>query len=354
MAALRLSDIADRLGLPLQGEDAEVIGVNTLEGASTDEISFLANPKYADQLASTRACAVIVSQEHAGEVRRALISRNPYQDFGRVLELFAQPQGSFSGVSPLAFIHPEARLGDDVTVYPFAYIGPRTVIGSGCSLFPGVYVGEDCHIGQGTTLYPNAVLMAGTRIGDHCILHPGCVLGADGFGFARTPGGIQKIPQVGRVSIGNDVEVGANAAIDRAVLDTTRVGDGTKIDNLVQLGHNVQVGRNGFIVSQVGISGSTHIGDNCTFAGQVGIAGHLHIGNNVTIGPKSGVAKSIPSDVVVGGMPAVAQRTYMRTLALMPQFPDVFKRLSRLEKELEKLQGESEKSQDSVLKKTPA
>ena len=157
--------------------------------------------------------------------------------------------------------------------------------------------------------------------------------------FARTPAGIQKIPQVGKVTIGNAVEVGANAAIDRAVLDATRIGDGTKIDNLAQIGHNVQIGRNGFVVSQVGISGSTTVGDNCTFAGQVGIAGHLHIGDNVTIGPQSGVAKDIPSDVVVGGTPTVDQRTYMRTLALMPRFPELFKRLSKLEKELEELKG---------------
>ncbi len=338
MTVLRLYDIADRLGLTLQGDDAEITGVNTLENATPDEISFLANPKYSEQLADTRACAVIVTPEHAGQVRRALISHNPYQDFGRVLELFALPQGSFSGVSPMAFIHPEAVLGNNVTVYPFAYIGPGAVIGAGCVLFPGVYVGENCQLGQDTTVYPNAVLMAGTQVGDHCILHAGCVLGADGFGFARTPGGVQKIPQLGHVSLGNNVEVGANTTIDRAVLKATRIGNGTKVDNLVQIGHNVQVGQNGFIVSQVGISGSTHIGDNCTFAGQVGIAGHLHIGNNVTIGPKSGVAKSIRDNVVVGGIPTVDQKTYMRTLALMPRFPDVFKRLSRLEKELEKFQ----------------
>ena len=323
MAARKLSEIAARLGLTLQGDDAEVIGVNTLEGAGPDEVSFLANPKYADQLAETRAGAVIVRPEHAGDVRRALISENPYQDFGRVLELFAAPQGSFSGISPLAFIHP----------------GPHAKVGSGAKLFPGVYVGENVSIGKGTTIYPNAVLMAGTHVGEGCILHPGSVLGADGFGFARTPAGIQKIPQVGKVAIGNAVEVGANAAIDRAVLDVTRIGDGTKIDNLAQIGHNVQIGRNGFIVSQVGISGSTTVGDNCTFAGQVGIAGHLHIGDNVTIGPQSGVAKDIPSDVVVGGTPTVDQRTYMRTLALMPRFPELFKRLSKLEKELEDLKG---------------
>ena len=165
MVARKLSEIAAQLGLILQGDDAEVIGVNTLEGAGPDEVSFLANPKYADQLAATRAGAVIVSPEHAGDVRRALISENPYQDFGRVLELFAAPQGSFSGISPLAFIHPDAELGDGVTVYPFVYIGPHAKVGSGVKLFPGVYVGENVRIGKGTTVYPNAVLMAGTHVG---------------------------------------------------------------------------------------------------------------------------------------------------------------------------------------------
>ena len=337
MASRKLSEIADLLGLILQGEDIAVIGVNTLEGAGPDEVSFLANPKYADQLAATRAGAVLVRPEHAGDVKRALISENPYQDFGRILELFASPQGSFSGISPLAFIHPDASVAPDATVYPFVYIGANAIVESAVTLFSGVYVGEYARLGKGTTAYPNAVIMAGTQVGESCILHPGSVLGADGFGFARTPAGIQKIPQVGRVAIGRQVEVGANATVDRAVLDTTRVGDGTKIDNLAQIGHNVQIGRNGFIVSQVGISGSTIIGDNCTLAGQVGVAGHLHIGDNVTIGPQSGVARDIPSDVTVGGTPAVDQRTYMRTLTLMPKYPDIFKRLSKLEKELEEL-----------------
>ena len=181
MVARKLSEIAARLGLTLQGEDADVIGVNTLEGAGPDEVSFLANPKYADQLAATRAGAVIVRPEHAGDVKRALISENPYQDFGRVLELFAAPQGSFSGISPLAFIHPEAAVGEGATVYPFVYIGPHAVVESGVKLFPGVYVGENVRVGKGTTVYPNAVLMAGTHVGEGCILHPGSVLGADGF-----------------------------------------------------------------------------------------------------------------------------------------------------------------------------
>lgn len=333
----KLSDIANVLGLELRGQDREVTGANTLEAAGPEEISFLANPKYTGQLSSTRAGAVIVRPEHAADVATALVSENPYFDFGRVLGLFAKPQGSFSGISDKAHIDPEATLGDGCTVYPFVYIGPRARIGAGTTLFPGCYVGEDCSVGAGCLLYPNVVLMAGTQVGDDAILHPGVVLGADGFGFARTDFGIQKIPQIGTVSLGSDVEVGANTCIDRSVLGVTRVGDSTKIDNLVQLGHNVEMGRECMIVSQVGISGSTKVGDRVTMAGQVGVAGHLSIGEGVTIGPKSGVARDIPAGETVGGAPAVDRSTYMRTLLVMPKLPEMYKRLNKLEKELQDL-----------------
>ncbi len=336
-----LSTIAAALGLSIRGDgqDIEITGINTLDAAGPNELSFLANPKYTAKLASTRAGAVIVRPEHADQVSRALVSESPYQDFGRALSLFAVKQGSFTGISELAFVHPDASIRADVTIYPFAYIGPDAVVGKGSVLFPGVYVGERCTVGERCILYPNVVLMAGTTLGNNCILHPGAVLGADGFGFSRTPLGIQKIPQTGHVQIGESVEIGANTTIDRAVLAKTEVGDNTKIDNLVQLGHNVTVGRECFVVSQVGVAGSTAIGDGCTLAGQVGIAGHLHIGDNVTLGPKTGVAQDIPDNVTMGGSPAVPQGTYMRTLALMPHFPELFKRVSRLEKLLENMNG---------------
>lgn len=334
---LTVSAIAAKLGLTLKGEDREVTGVNTLEKAGPSEISFLANAKYAQFLPATRAGTVIVSEEYADKVASALVSPNPYMDFGRVLALFAKPQGSFSGVAELAFIHSEAKLGENVTVYPFAYIGPRSVIGAGSVIYPGCYIGEDCALGENTTLYPNAALMAGTVLGKNCVVHPGAVLGADGFGFARTPFGIQKIPQVGSVALGDNVEFGANAAVDRAVLGTTSIGNGTKVDNLVQIGHNVTIGKESFIVSQVGISGSTKIGDRATLAGQVGIAGHLTIGNDVTIGPQSGVARDIPDNTTCGGTPCVDGKTFMRTLAVMPKLPDMHKRLRQMENEIKEL-----------------
>lgn len=334
---LTASFIAEKLGLTLRGEDREITGINTLENAGPGDISFLANPKYAQFLSATRAGAVIVSEEYAGAVATALVSANPYFDFARAVGFFAKPQGGFTGISELASVDKDARLGNTVTIYPFAYVGPRAVIGDGCRVFPGCYIGEDCLVGGGSLLYPNSVLMAGTVLGKGCILHPGSVLGADGFGFVRTPMGIQKIPQIGTVGIGDGVEIGANAAVDRAVLGMTSIGDNTKVDNLVQLGHNVTVGKECFIVSQVGVSGSTKIGDRATLAGQVGVAGHLTIGNDVTIGPQSGVAKDIPANTTCGGSPCVDGKTYMRTLVTMPKLPDMHKRLNLLEGEVKAL-----------------
>lgn len=340
--AKKLSEIANVLGLELRGQDCDIIGVNTLEAAGPHEISFLANPRYADKVSACKAAAIIIAADSVHAVpshAAALVSENPYFDFGRTLALFAKPQGSFTGISDAAFIHPDAVLGDNCTVYPNVYIGPRAHIGANVQLFPGTYIGEDCTVGARSILYPNVTLMAGIVVGEDCILHAGVVLGADGFGFVPTPMGIQKIPQIGTVHIGNDVEIGANTTIDRAVMGITCVGDGTKIDNQVMLGHNVEVGKNCIIVSQVGVSGSTKIGDQVTIAGQAGIAGHLTIGNNVTIGPISGVAQDIPDGKTMGGTPAVDQRTYMRTLAVMPKLPDLFKRCSKLEKELAALKA---------------
>ncbi|PWL56441.1 MAG: UDP-3-O-(3-hydroxymyristoyl)glucosamine N-acyltransferase [Desulfovibrionaceae bacterium] len=339
MTSYPLSRIAEALGLRLQGDDIVITGVNTLDEAGPTELSFLANPRYAPQLASTRAGAVIVRPEHAGEVKNALIGDDPYPAFARAIGMFAVRQGSFHGISPLASVSPEAELGADCTVYPFVYIAPRVRIGAGCTLFPGVYIGEGCIIGEGCTLYPNAVLMAGCVLGRGCVLQPGAVIGGEGFGFVRTEAGIQKIPQIGHVELGERVEIGVNSAVDRAALSATRIGDSTCLDNLVQVGHNVRLGRECLIVSQVGISGSTRVGDGVTMAGQVGVAGHLHIGDGVTIGPQAGVAKDIESGKVVGGTPTVDYSTYLRTLSLMPRFPDLFKRIAKLEKEMEELRG---------------
>lgn len=333
----KLSELAAQLGLTLKGEDKDVSGVATLEEAGPDDISFLANPKYIPQLAATKAGAVVIHPDHSAEVDTALVSPDPYRDFSRIMYLFARPQGSFSGISPQAFVHSDARLGQGCTVYPFCYIGPRARLADNVTLFPGCYVGEDAGIGAGTVLYPNVSVMAGTKIGEKCIIHAGVVLGADGFGFVPTPAGIEKIPQVGIVRIGNNVEIGANTAIDRASLGETVVEDGCKIDNLVQLGHNVRVGRHTMLVSQTGIAGSTRVGERVVMAGQAGIGGHLHIGDGAVIGPKSGIGQDVAAGQTVMGMPPMDGRQYLRYVVTAPKLMDMVKKIKQLEKDVAEL-----------------
>jgi UDP-3-O-[3-hydroxymyristoyl] glucosamine N-acyltransferase len=335
-----LSEIAANLGLTLQGGDVDITGVNTLADATPSELSFLANPKYAPQLATTKAGAVIVSPDQALADKPCLVSANPYLDFARSVQLFAKPQGCFSGVSELAFVHAEAIVDPTADVAPFAFIGRGSVIGPKARIFSGVSIGEDCVVGEGCVIYPNCSLMAGTLLGRRVILHAGTVLGSDGFGFAQAGGAMTKFPQIGRVVIEDDVEIGANTTIDRAALGETRVGQGTKIDNLVQLGHNVRVGRNCILVAQVGIAGSTSLGDGVILAGQVGVAGHIHLGDGCRIGAKSGVGQDVPPKQDLSGIPAMPHGSFLRASAIMPKLPEMKRRIARLEKELAALREE--------------
>ena len=332
--AMRLSELAARLGMTLRGDDREFTGLQTLEAAGENDVSFLANPKYTHFLAETGACAVILAEEFAPLVRTALISANPYLDFARAASFFVRKPDTFSGISDLAVIHPDAEIGEGCAVHPHAHVGARTRLGPGCVLFPGVYVAEDCVLGGGCVLYPNAVVLAGVTLGEGCVLNPGAVIGTDGFGFARMDGVMRKIPQIGTVRLADGVDVGANSCIDRATLGATSIGKDSKLDNLVQIGHNVSLGEQCLIISQVGIAGSTRVGHRVTMAGQAGIAGHLTIGDDVTIGPQAGVPQDIPAGVSGSGSPFVEGRTYMRTAVLLTRLPELNKRVQQLEKEL--------------------
>ncbi|MDR2075963.1 MAG: UDP-3-O-(3-hydroxymyristoyl)glucosamine N-acyltransferase [Desulfovibrio sp.] len=332
-----LSHLAARLGLTLAGEDREFRGLNTLEAAQEDEVSFLANPRYIPALKTTRACAVILSPGMAGRTARALLSDNPYRDFARASALFARPQGEFSGISPEARIDPSASLGENCVVYPFVFVGPRTAIGAGSTLFPGVYVGEDCLLGARCLLYPGAVLLSGTVLGDDCVLGAGAVLGTDGFGFARMDGRMRKIPQIGSVRLASGVDVGANTCIDRATLGVTFVGRDSKLDNLVQIGHNVTLGEECLLVAQAGLAGSVTAGDRVTIAGQAGIAGHLSLGDDVTVGPQAGVAQDIAPGASGGGSPFMSRDLFLRCAVLAPKLPELHQRVRRLEQELRTL-----------------
>lgn len=329
-----LSDLAARLNLVLLGEDGEFTGLNTLEAATESEVSFLANPKYARFLDQSKARAVIVSQEAAGLVKTALVSENPYRDFGRAAAFFVRRESDFGGISPLAFVHPEARLGQGCAVHPYAHVGPRAALGDGCVVFPGVYIGPDCVLGRGCVLYPNAVVLHGVTLGADCVLQPGAVIGTDGFGFARIEGRMQKIPQTGTVVLADRVEIGANSCVDRATLGATGIDNDSKLDNLVQIGHNVTLGEQCLVISQVGIAGSTKVGDRVTMAGQAGIAGHLSIGDDVTIGPQAGVAKDIPAGTSGSGSPFMDRHNYLRSSVLLPKLPELNRRVQQLEKEL--------------------
>ncbi|GAU07505.1 UDP-3-O-(3-hydroxymyristoyl)glucosamine N-acyltransferase [Desulfoplanes formicivorans] len=334
-----LTDIAQRLGLTLVGQDREITGVNTLADAGPQDVSFLANPKYADQVATTRAGAIITDEVHAKLAPcPVLVSAQPYLDFARLVQIMAKPLGRFSGQSDKAFIHPGATVHPSVAIAPFVYIGDGAQVDAGTRLFPHVHVGEDCRIGKNCTIYPRVTLMDGTLVGDKVILHAGVVLGSDGFGFAQAAQGLEKFPQIGRVVIEDNVEIGANTTIDRAALGETRIGRGTKIDNLVQIGHNVQVGENSIIVAQVGIAGSANLGKNVVLAGQVGVAGHLTIGDGCRVAAKGGIHASVPPGTDLGGgLPSIEYRQYLKTVATIPKLPEMSKRLRRLEKELARL-----------------
>lgn len=333
-----LSEIAKHLGLPFRGEDIDIKGVNTLEEAREDEISFLANPKYAPLLKKSKAGAIILGPEFAEQVKRSLVSQNPYLDFARTVQLFAKPQGSFKGQSELAYIHPDAKVDPTATIYPFVYIGKEAEIGPKSIIFSGCYIGEKVTIGENCLIYPNVSILANCQIGKEVIIHAGAVIGSDGFGFAQASYGLEKFPQVGKVVIEDKVEIGANTTIDRAALGETRIGKGTKIDNLVQIGHNVKIGENSILVAQVGIAGSTTLGKQVILAGQVGVAGHLNIGDGCRVAAKSGVGKSLPPKTDVGGIPAMPHLTFLKTATLLPKLPEFQKKIKALEKKIKELE----------------
>lgn len=342
----QLKELAERLGIESRGPDKTIRGVNTLEKAGPDEIAFLASPKYAHLLESTHAGAVLLDEKHAPRVESALVSAHVRLDWARVVMLFARPQGSMRGRHELAYVHPEAVIHESATVYPFAFIGPRAEIGAGATVFPGCYVGEDCRVGEGSTLYPNVVLMAGTRLGSNVVIHPGTSIGADGYGYVQGPAGHVKVPQIGRVEIEDDVEIGANSAVDRAALDATRIGRGTKIDNLVQIAHNVQIGPCCLLVSQVGIAGSTTVGAGVVMGGQAGVADNLSIGDGAMLAPQVGVGRDVPAKAAIGGSPQMEYNTYLRAGLALPKLPELLHRVRRLEKEIESLKAAREGGQD--------
>lgn len=329
----RLEELARRLGGEVRGDPARRIrGISTLDEAGPDELSFLTNRRYRHKVGASRAGAVLVGPDSGIEDRDLLEVAQPYLALARLLELFHPPPPRVPGVSPLAHIGEDVRLGAEVSVEPFAVVedgvalGDRVVVGAGCVL------GRQAAVGDDTELRPRVVLYPDTRVGCRCLIHGGVVLGGDGFGFATVDGTHHKIPQLGRVVVEDDVEIGANTTVDRATLGETVLGQGSKIDNLVMIAHGTKIGPGALLAAQSGIAGSARLGERVTFAGQSGAAGHLELGDGAVVAAKSAVFADLPAGAFVAGIPAVDHRLWKRSQALLKQLP-------RLRKEIRELRG---------------
>ena len=335
----KLGELAQWVGGRVVGDqEVEIFGVAAIEEARVGEITFIANPKYLPKLAETNASAVIVSTEIPQANKPLLCVANPQLAFTKILSLFFQKTYQPKGIDPNTSISPTAQLGKEMTIYPFVSIGDRCQIGDRVTLYPGVYVGEDSSIDEESILYPNVSIYPGTVIGKRVILHSGVVVGSDGFGYMKDGRKNVKILQVGGVQIEDDVEIGANTTIDRATLGKTIIRRGVKIDNLVQVAHNVVIGEDSIIVAQVGIAGSTKIGSNVTLAGQVGLLDHIEIGDNVMVGAQSGVRHDLAGNSIYTGTPAMPHRQFLRVINVYQKLPEMRKTLIDIEKRLEKIE----------------
>ena len=333
---MRLSALAAALGCTLEGEgDVEICGLRGVREAGAGDLTFVANRRYLEGLRTCRASAVILAPDVPRPPMPALRTPNPYLAFARALALFYPAPAEPPGIQPSAVLEEGVRLAPGVRIGALCFVGSGTEIGEDTTLCPQVYVGRGVRLGRACSIRPRAVLADGCWLGDRVVVQSGAVIGGDGFGYA--PDGerrYHKIPQVGRVVLEDDVEVGANATIDRATLGETRIGRGTKIDNLVMIAHNVVVGEDTVIVAQVGISGSTTIGSRVTLAGQVGVVGHLRVGDDVTIGAQAGVTKDVPDGAIYLGSPAIPHQDAKRSFAYLRRLPEMAEMLRDLKRRL--------------------
>jgi UDP-3-O-[3-hydroxymyristoyl] glucosamine N-acyltransferase len=341
---MKLAEIAGRLGARLVGDgNLEITGLASLAEAAAGDISFLANPRYTPAVAETRASAVLLADAWTGECPCAVLYvANPDRAFAEVALMLSPPPVSFApGVHPTAVIAADVRLGANVTVGPHVVIQPGAVIGDRTVLVAGCYVGHQAVIGSDCRLYAHVSVRERCVLGARVIIHDGAVIGSDGFGYTPDKHGVwQKVMQLGIVEIGDDVEIGANVTIDRARFGKTRIGNGVKIDNLVQVAHNVQIGEHSVMASQVGISGSTRIGRHVQLGGQAGLAGHLHVGDGAVVGAQAGVTKDVPGNCFVSGYPAMDHRKATRLHAHLMRLPELKERVRELEAQVAALRSE--------------
>lgn len=323
---MKLSDIATQLGVRLDGSDCEITGVAGIEEAGPGQITFVANPKYAPAARTTGAAAVIVSQEFPALSVPTLRSSNPYLTFARAIELFYRTPRYPVGVHSTAQVHPSAKIGKHASIGPYAVIDEDVVIGEHCVLLSHVVIYRGAHIGDYFFAHAHAVVRENCEVGDNVILQNGAVIGADGFGFAKNDEGAwHKIVQSGRAVLEDDVEVQANACVDRASIGESRVKRGAKIDNLVQVGHGSEVGEDTLLCAQVGLAGSTVVGKDVILAGQVGVAGHCTIGDGVIATAQSGIPSDVPDKAMVSGYPAIDNKQWLRCVAVFNRLPELAK-----------------------------
>jgi len=337
--------IADFLQGVVEGnENATVNSFAKIEEGKAGAISFLANQAYEHYIYDTESSVVLVNDSFKAEkeVQPTLIRvPNAYEAVAKLLQLYESMKPKKVGISSLAFIDPTATVGKDCYIGPFVAIGPKAVIGDGCVFHPHVTIGEGASIGNNTEIYSNAVVYHGCKVGQRCILHAGSVVGADGFGFAPTPTGYDKIPQIGIVTIEDDVEIGANTCIDRSTMGSTIVRRGVKLDNLVQIAHNTDIGANTVMSSQVGVAGSTKIGEWCMLAGQVGVAGHVKIADHTIGAAKAGIAGPILKEgTTVLGVPAIESHKFARCNAVFRNLPELSSDVQALKREIAELKAE--------------
>ena len=336
---------AKQIAAYLQGEivgdeNATVHTFAKIEEGVPGAISFLSNPKYTPYLYDTQASIVLVNKDFVPEheVKPTLIKvDNAYDCLARLLTLYEQSKPKKTGIDPLAFIAPTAQVGKDVWIAPFAYVGEHAVVGDRTRIYPHATVDDGARIGEDCILYAGATVYHDCRLGNRCTLHAGSVVGADGFGFAPTPQGYEKIPQIGIAVLEDDVEIGANACVDRATMGATIIHKGVKLDNLVQIAHNDEIGAHTVMAAQAGVAGSTKVGEWCMFGGQVGVAGHIHIGDRVVFGAQSGVPSSVKSDQRLIGAPPMEEKPFFKSSAIFRKLPDMYFELNALRKELNEL-----------------
>jgi UDP-3-O-[3-hydroxymyristoyl] glucosamine N-acyltransferase len=345
-SAFSLGELGERFEASIKGDPATRIeGIASLGEARSGELSFVTGSRYRDQALASRASALIVPPSFDDLEVPRLVHANPYLLFARIAQLFHQPPRLNMGIHPTAFVSDGADLAEEVRIGPLAYVGPGARIGARTSVFGGAYIGTDAEIGEDCTVYPGVLILDGCRLGNRVIIHGGTVIGSDGFGYVQDEAGRSiKIPQMGYVRIDDDVEIGSNCSIDRATFDFTWIQQGVKIDNLVQIAHNVIVGEHSILVAQVGISGSTRLGRHVILAGQVGLADHIEIGDGTRVAAKSGVAHSIRAGQDMIGLPAVPRKQWFKTFAhvqKLSHYRDEIKDLRRRVQELEnRLNGE--------------